>query len=93
MTGLHTTITLPGMAINPDLLKLLEQEGLLTVTQAATLLKTSRIKIIELIKDGTLAVSTSPLDRRVRLVRREDVEAIRRVDPASPPQPPKTKKK
>lgn len=84
--------TLPHMAINPDLLKLIADEGLLTVTQAAKLLGVTRGRVLEMIKTEQLAVKTSPLDRRLKLVRRQDVEALRRLDPVEPPPKPKQRK-
>jgi len=54
----------------------------MTLTEAAEELEDSRFKISRLIRDGDLQAFGSPLDRRQRLVRRSDVEALkRRIDP------------
>jgi excisionase family DNA binding protein len=52
-------------------------EDLMTLTAAAEALKVSRFKISRLIRDGDLQAFVSPLDRRLRLVRRADVEALK----------------
>ena len=49
----------------------------MTLTEAAELLGVSRFKISRLIRDGELRAFVSPLDRRQRLVRRSDVEALK----------------
>lgn len=71
--------------INSDLLERLAKEGYLTLSQAAEELNTSRQKIRKLIDDGMLTVSTHPLDSRLKLVRRADVEAVKALKPAAPP--------
>jgi excisionase family DNA binding protein len=48
----------------------------MTLTAAAEALSVSRFKISRLIRDGELQAFVSPLDRRQRLVRRSDVEAL-----------------
>jgi excisionase family DNA binding protein len=50
---------------------------LLTLTEAAAALKVSRFKVSRLIRDGDLQAFVSPLDRRQRLVRRSDVDALK----------------
>ena len=50
---------------------------LMTLTEAAESLGVSRFKISRLIRDGELRAFVSPLDRRQRLVRRTDVEALK----------------
>jgi excisionase family DNA binding protein len=52
-------------------------KDLMTLTEAAEALGVSRFKVSRLIRDGTLQAFVSPLDRRQRLVRRSDVEALR----------------
>jgi excisionase family DNA binding protein len=49
----------------------------MTLTAAAEALGVSRFKISRLIRDGELQAFVSPLDRRQRLVRRSDVEALK----------------
>jgi excisionase family DNA binding protein len=51
---------------------------LMTLTGAAEALGVSRFKMSRLIRDGQLQAFVSPLDRRQRLVRRVDVEALKR---------------
>lgn len=48
----------------------------LTATQARELLGVSKGKFTELVKSGVLTTRASELDRRVRLVKREDVERL-----------------
>jgi hypothetical protein len=52
---------------------------LITATQARQLLGVSKPKLAQLIREGVLPVVTSPLDKRVKLVRASDVEALLRV--------------
>jgi excisionase family DNA binding protein len=52
-------------------------ENFMTLTAAAEALDVSRFKISRLIRDGDLQAFVSPLDRRQRLVRRSDVEALK----------------
>jgi excisionase family DNA binding protein len=49
----------------------------MTLTAAAEALGVSRFKVSRLIRDGELQAFVSPLDRRQRLVRRSDVEALK----------------
>ncbi len=49
----------------------------LTVQQAAEYLKVSRFKMARLIRDGEVPTFTTPLDRRRRLVRRSDLDALK----------------
>ena len=48
-----------------------------TVRQAREYLGVSRNKIAELIRNGVLHTEDSPLDKRVKMVRRRDVEALK----------------
>lgn len=48
-----------------------------TVAEAQKLLGVSHTKIWQLMKDGTLKAYKSPLNKRVKLVKREDVERLR----------------
>jgi excisionase family DNA binding protein len=50
---------------------------LMTLTEVAEALGVSRFKISRLIREGTLRAYVSPLDRRLRLVRQSDVEALK----------------
>lgn len=55
-----------------------EVEDFVTMTEAQELLGVSRFKIWKLVKEGTLPTFRSELDRREKLVRLSDVEALRR---------------
>jgi hypothetical protein len=50
---------------------------LLTLREAETLLGVSHQKMTNLVKDGVLVTFSSPLDRRKKLVRKADVDALR----------------
>ena len=50
----------------------------LTLSAAAEALDVSRFKVSRLIRDGELQAFVSPLDRRQRLVRRGELEALKR---------------
>ena len=49
----------------------------MTLAAAAEALGVSRFKVSRLIREGTLRAYVSPLDRRLRLVRTSDVEALK----------------
>ena len=53
-------------------------DGYLTLAQARERLAVSHTKVWMMVKDGTLRVYEDPRDRRVKLVRAEDVEALAR---------------
>jgi hypothetical protein len=55
-----------------------QESELITVTTARRLLGISANKMSALIGSGTLPYEEDPLDRRVKLVRREDVEGLMR---------------
>jgi len=48
----------------------------LNLKQAREFLGVSRTKLWELVREGRLTLYRAPLDKRVRLVRREDLEAL-----------------
>ncbi len=50
----------------------------LKLTQAREFLGISFAKMTALVSSGTLKVEEDPLDRRVKLVRRADLEALKR---------------
>ncbi len=77
------------MSINPSLLKRLQTEGLITLSQAADLLGTTPVRIAALIKAGKLSGFVSPLDRRLKLVRQADVEALGEIQPMAQESPKK----
>ena len=56
----------------------------LTLTEAAKLLRVSRWTLYRRIDEGALTVYRSPSYRRVRLVKRIEVEALRTPVPATP---------
>ena len=49
---------------------------LMTVGEARAFLRVSKNKMAELIHDGVLVTERDPLDKRIRLVKRADVEAL-----------------
>jgi hypothetical protein len=51
-------------------------DDLIKVTAARKLLGVSPMKMAQLIKDGFLRTFDNPLDRRVKLISRADVEAL-----------------
>ena len=55
-----------------------QNSELITVTQARRILGISANKMSALIGSGTLPYEQDPLDRRVKLVRRADVEGLMR---------------
>jgi len=57
------------------------EDEFLTLTQAATLLGVARMTFWRRLRDGVMPVYRSGRDRRVRLVRRADVEALLRPQP------------
>jgi len=56
----------------------------LSLHEAADLMRVSRFKLWRLVRDGKLAAHQSERDRREKLVRRADVEAIMRPRPLPP---------
>jgi excisionase family DNA binding protein len=53
------------------------EDNLITLSEAAKLLSVSRAKISRLVSNNALQTINDPLDQRVKLVRREDVLALR----------------
>ena len=49
-----------------------------TMTEAQEILGVSRFKIWQLVKEGTLPTFRSDLDRREKLIRRSELDALRR---------------
>ena len=54
----------------------MSQERYITSAQARALLGISHVTMAKLLREGTLAWEWSPLDTRVKLVKRSDVEAL-----------------
>lgn len=52
-------------------------EEFLSLMQAAEYLNVSRMKLSRLVREGALAFVTSPLDKRVKLFRRQDLDQLR----------------
>lgn len=77
------------MTISSTLLESLARDGLMTLSQARSELRVSKQKIRELVSGATLklvTVSEYPAlirDKRLKVVRRKDVEALQGVQ-ASP---------
>ncbi len=54
-----------------------------TMREAQEILGVSRFKIWQLVKEGKLETFRSELDRREKLIRRSDLDALRRPQPAA----------
>ncbi len=55
-----------------------EQSEYMSVAEARDVLGVSKTTMTAMLKDGRLTAKENPLDKRQRLVRREDVEALAR---------------
>ena len=62
------------------------QAEYMTLTEAAELLGVSRFKMGRWVKDGLLPSYRSLIDGRQKLVMRDEVLAMRRPRPATPPE-------
>ncbi len=51
----------------------------MTMREAQEYLGISKVKISKLVKEGTLKTKGNPLDSRVKLVKREDVEKLKSI--------------
>ena len=56
-------------------------DDFLTLQQAADLMRVHRITVWRLVRDGKLRTYQSQANRRVKLVKRADVEALMRPQP------------
>jgi excisionase family DNA binding protein len=56
----------------------------LTVQEAAEVLGVTRFTVSRLVREGVLASYVSPLNRRQKLVKRDDIEALREPVPVKP---------
>jgi hypothetical protein len=54
-----------------------EESDRITLTEARKILRVSPNKMSKLVSDGTLSHEQDPLDQRVKLVKRKDVENLR----------------
>jgi hypothetical protein len=54
----------------------MDKAELITLTAARNILGVSRTKIWRLVREGTLIVYSNPLDKREKLVKRSQVEAL-----------------
>jgi len=52
-------------------------EEFVTMTEAQEILGVSRFKVWQLVKEGKLEAFQSDLDRRQKLIRRQDLDALR----------------
>jgi excisionase family DNA binding protein len=57
------------------------QDEFVTMTEAQEILGVSRFKIWQLVRDGELETFEYPLDRRQKLIRRSDLDALRSPKP------------
>ena len=55
-----------------------------TMGEAEKLLGVSRFKLWQLVREGVLPTFVSPLDRRQKLVRREDLDRLHEPVPSEP---------
>lgn len=55
---------------------LVADEEYVTVREAGEMLGVSKVKMAQLLRDGVLTAQDSVLDKRVKLIKREDVERI-----------------
>ncbi len=55
-------------------------EEFVTMTEAQEILGVSNFTIWRMVKDGTLTAYPSKIDRRKKLIRRDEVEALLRPD-------------
>lgn len=62
----------------------MDESDYLTLTEAARRLGVSRWTLYRRIDEGALPVFLSPKNRRVKLVKRSDVDALRVVESAAP---------
>ncbi len=60
------------------------REGFLTMAQAAEYAKVSRVKLWRMVKDGRLRIYRDPRDARVKLVRRDELDAALQPIPVEP---------
>ncbi len=66
----------------------MDNDDLIGIGQAAKILGTSQTTLRRRVRDGLLPTYVRPLDRRVRLIRLADVQALgspRRFDPKEAP--------
>lgn len=54
----------------------IQPSDLITTSEAKALLGCSAVKMAQLIKDGVIRHFTDPLDRRVKLVSRQEIMAL-----------------
>jgi hypothetical protein len=57
----------------------------ITVADARDYLGVSKRKIAQLVAEGALPAEPNPLDKRSKVLRRADVEALKRKSPSSGP--------
>jgi len=62
----------------------------MSLTEAQLYLGVSRIKMSKLAREKGLEIFTDPLDKRKKLLRREDVERLKTPTPQTPVAPQKT---
>ena len=61
----------------------MREEGYLTLQEAAELAGVSRVKLWRMARAGELQTYVDPRDKRVRLIRRDELEAALRPVPTS----------
>jgi excisionase family DNA binding protein len=59
-------------------------EGFVTITEATRIMGVSRWTVYRLIADGKLPAYTSSMNRRVKLVKRSDLDVLMQPQPIEP---------
>ncbi|MHB1417635.1 MAG: helix-turn-helix domain-containing protein [Chloroflexota bacterium] len=62
-------------------------EEYVPLLEAAAYLGVSRVKLSRLVKEGVLTAVSSPLDKRLKLFKRSDLEVLRQAPRRSAPGP------
>jgi excisionase family DNA binding protein len=64
------------MTVRGSISRMGKQKKYLTVQEAADFLGVTRAKVSQMLRDKVLNFHVDPLDRRIRLIAREDLQAI-----------------
>ncbi len=62
----------------------MSSDDYVTMGEAQDILNVSRFKLWQLVKEGALPTFVSPLDRRQKLIRRDDLDRLRQPVPSTP---------
>jgi hypothetical protein len=75
---LGKAITGAGRADSRSEIAMSEDTEYITIADARAILRVSKPRMADLLREGTLVAEENPLDRRSKLVKRADVEALAR---------------